>query len=268
MNESFRRMLAFESALYDRLVNKKVDFAYGTGMFNDEIPFKYDANFLRVEGSPDVTAQQLADEAERLMDNGIYEHRRVVVADEELGASLQEGFEDLGWERSRYLWMEHVRAPSRESRGLAFEMDNADHILTKQIFDRREPYSARDDVVLQMARSNEMIAAVTLRRAFGVRAEGVIASVCETYSDGTIGQIEDVATLEEHRGKGYGTEVVLAALASLQQAHHELIFLVADAEDWPKQMYEKLGFEGVGVTYQFIRLPDFAEKALEEKRST
>ena len=125
-----------------------------------------------------------------------------------------------------------------------------------------------ENVVLQMARSNEMIAAATLRRAFGVRAEGVIAAVCETYSDGTVGQIEDVATLEEHRGKGYGTEVVLAALASLQRAHHELIFLVADAEDWPKKMYEKLGFEGVGVTYQFIRLPDFAEKALEEKRST
>jgi GNAT superfamily N-acetyltransferase len=268
MNESFRRMLAFEAALYDRLVNRKIDFAFGTGMFNDEIPFKYDVNFLRVEGSPEVTAQQLADEAERLMGNGIYEHRRVVVADEELGISLQDGFEELGWERSRYLWMEQVRTPSRESRGLAFEMDNADHILTKQIFDRREPYSARDDVVLQMARSNEMIAAATLRRAFGLRAGGVIASVCETYSDGTIGQIEDVATLEEHRGKGYGTEVVLEALASLQRAHHELIFLVADDEDWPKQMYEKLGFEGVGVTYQFIRLPDFVEKAREEKRST
>ena len=268
MKDSFRRMLAFETALYDRLVTRKVDFAYGTGLFNDEIPFKYDSNFLRVEGSPEVTAERLAEEAERLMSDGVYEHRRVVVADEDLGAALQPGFEELGWEHSRYLWMEHVRAPSRQSRGLAFEMDNADHILVKQIFDRREPYSARDDVVKQMARSNQMIAAATLRRAFGVRAGGVIASVCETYSDGTIGQIEDVATLEEHRGKGLGTEVVLEALAALQRANHELIFLVADDDDWPKTMYEKLGFEGVGVTYQFIRLPDFAEKALKEQRST
>ena len=266
MNGSFRRMLAFEATLHDRLVNRKVVFPYGTGLFNDEIPFKYDINFLHVEGSPKVTAEQLASEADRLMDDAIYEHRRVVVDDEDLGSDLQPGFDELGWKHSRYLWMEHVRPPSREARaGIAFEMDNADHILTKKIFNRREPFSARDDVVVQMARSDEMIAAATLRRSFAARAGGVIASICETYSDGTIGQIEDVATLEEHRGKGLGTEVVLEALASLQRAGHELIFLVADDDDWPKQMYENLGFEGVGVTYQFIRLPDLAQEATEQR---
>lgn len=259
-------MLEFERALYDRLVTRKVDFAYGTGLFTDEIPFKYDVNLLRVEGSPDVTAEQLAVEADRLMDDDVYEHRRVIVDDEELGAELVEGFAELGWEQTRYGWMAHVRPPPRTARGTAYEMDNATHIMAKEIFNRREPFSARDDVVKQMARSDEMIAEAVLRRGFAMNHEGVVASICETYSDGTVGQIEDVATLEEHRGKGLATEVVLTALESLQRANHELIFLVADADDWPKHFYDKLGFEEVGVTYQFIRLPDFVEEA--RKRPT
>lgn len=254
-------MLEFERALYDRLVTRKVDFAYGTGLFTDEIPFKYDVNLLRVEGSPDVTAEQLAAEADRLMDDDVYEHRRVIVNDEELGGELVEGFTELGWEHTRYAWMAHVRSAPRTSRGMAYEMDNSTHIMAKEIFNRREPYSARDDVVKQMARSDEMIAEAVLRRGFAINHEGVVASICETYSDGTVGQIEDVATLEEHRGKGLATEVVLTALESLQRANHELIFLVADADDWPKHFYDKLGFEKAGVTYQFIRLPDFVEEA-------
>lgn len=260
-SESFHRMLEFERALYDRLVTRKVDFAYGTGLFTDEIPFKYDVNLLRVEGSPDVTAAELAAEADRLMDNGIYEHRRVIVDDAGLGAKLVDGFKELGWEHTRYSWMAHFRAPSRAARGIAFEMDNPTHIMAKEIFNRREPYSARDDVVKQMARSDEMIAGAVLRRGFAINHEGVVACICETYSDGSVGQIEDVATLEEHRGKGLATEVVLTALESLQRTHHELIFLVADADDWPKHFYEKLGFDEVGLTYQFIRLPDFVEEA-------
>ena len=261
-------MLDFEKTLYDRLTTRKVDFAYGTGLFTDEVPFKYDVNVLRVEDSPEVTAEELAAEADRLMDDDIYEHRRVIVNDALLGAELQAGFADLGWKHTRYVWMEHVRPAPGRARGEGFEMENTAHIVTKEIFNRREPYSARDDVVKQMARSDEMIAAVTLRRGFAVRHGGVIASICETYSDGTIGQIEDVATLEEYRGKGFGTEVVLTALEALQRANHELIFLVADDDDWPKAFYEKLGFEEVGITYQFIRLPDFAERALEERRAT
>jgi ribosomal protein S18 acetylase RimI-like enzyme len=261
-------MLGFEASLQERLATRKIELDYGRGLFNDDVPFKYDANFIRVEHDADVTVELLARDADRLMDDEVYEHRRVLVNDEELGKRLEAGFEALGWKHTRFLWMGHVRPPSRATTGAAFEMDNAAHILTKKIFNRREPYSARDDVVLQMARADEMIAAATLRRAFGVRAGGVVASVCETYSDGTIGQIEDVATLEEYRGKGLATQVVLAALDSLQRANHELIFLVADADDWPKAMYEKLGFEAVGVTYQFIRLPEFVEEALEEQRST
>jgi len=65
--------------------------------------------------------------------------------------------------------------------------------------------------------------------------------------------VEDVATLEEHRGQGYASAVVMRAVREAQAAGADLIFLVADDEDWPKELYERLGFEIVGRSYKFIR---------------
>jgi hypothetical protein len=35
----------------------------------------------------------------------------------------------------------------------------------------------------------------------------------------------------------------------------ELLFIVADDNDWPKDLYARLGFEPVGRTRAFHRLP-------------
>ena len=35
----------------------------------------------------------------------------------------------------------------------------------------------------------------------------------------------------------------------------DLVFLVADDRDWPKQLYSKLGFDPVGRFWQFTRHP-------------
>jgi hypothetical protein len=38
------------------------------------------------------------------------------------------------------------------------------------------------------------------------------------------------------------------------------VFLVADDDDWPKEMYAKLGFEEAGRTFQFLLKPADIEK--------
>ncbi len=42
-----------------------------------------------------------------------------------------------------------------------------------------------------------------------------------------------------------------ALLAEVAEA--ELIFLLADADDWPRHFYTSLGFEIVGRTHAFLR---------------
>jgi predicted GNAT family N-acyltransferase len=59
-------------------------------------------------------------------------------------------------------------------------------------------------------------------------------------------------TEEQFRGRGLGRAVVATALAA-SQAVHNFTFIVADAHDWPRQLYRKLGFEAAGTTYIFTR---------------
>jgi hypothetical protein len=46
---------------------------------------------------------------------------------------------------------------------------------------------------------------------------------------------------------------VLHGVAESHAAGNELTFLVADADDWPQRLYEKLGFETVGRYARFLR---------------
>jgi predicted N-acetyltransferase YhbS len=46
---------------------------------------------------------------------------------------------------------------------------------------------------------------------------------------------------------------VLRAVEEARRAGADLVFLVADDKDWPKQLYARLGFEPVGLAYKFIR---------------
>ena len=67
------------------------------------------------------------------------------------------------------------------------------------------------------------------------RAGDEIASTCELYSDGVTAQIEAVITLEQHRNKGLARAVVMAALDDALAEGHDLVFLVADDDDWPQR---------------------------------
>ena len=49
--------------------------------------------------------------------------------------------------------------------------------------------------------------------------------------------------------------MISSALAASREAGHQLTFIVADADDWPRLLYEKLGFEPCGTLHVFRRAP-------------
>lgn len=76
--------------------------------------------------------------------------------------------------------------------------------------------------------------------------------------DGDAAQVEDVVVLKAFRGRGYGRAIVTAAVRAALEASPSLLFIVADADDWPKDLYARLGFSTVGslgVYLRFARLP-------------
>jgi hypothetical protein len=52
----------------------------------------------------------------------------------------------------------------------------------------------------------------------------------------------------------------MRAVEEALAAGHELVFLVADDDDWPKDLYARLGFETIGRTWSFLRTPALVAK--------
>jgi len=99
-----------------------------------------------------------------------------------------------------------------------------------------------------------------LEREVGARfflglADGEPAAVCEAYVLGSVGQVEDVNTLESARGRGLASAVVLAAAGWTAARGADVVYLVAADDDWPKELYARLGFERVSSTWEFTRTP-------------
>jgi GNAT superfamily N-acetyltransferase len=71
--------------------------------------------------------------------------------------------------------------------------------------------------------------------------------------DGAMAEITHVYVHPEHRGGGRGQTITRAAVDAAGDAAD--LWICADDEDWPKEMYARLGFRPVWRSMQFTRLP-------------
>jgi ribosomal protein S18 acetylase RimI-like enzyme len=222
---------------------------FGVAVFDERVPLRYDSNHLLVDGLPEVvSAGDLAEEAGRL------DRRAVMIRDRRTGERLAPGFEALGWTVHRGLVMAHRRPPERTvDTGLVEEMDEAALRPARRRLLAGEPW-ATPAVVEQLLDAKLSVARALTARFFAVLAGGEVAAYVDLYHDGRTAQIEDLATLEEHRGRGYASALVLRALQEARRAGCDLVFLVADADDWPKLLYGRLGFDELGRYVKPTRL--------------
>lgn len=246
--------LSFLVRVEDACANRVERSAWGKALFHTGLEPVWDLNFLRVEhGEP--SAAELAAEAERLQAPTL-RHRRVNVDDEALGEQLAPAFQVLGWEVQRHLVMEHRRPPERAP--VDSDVRETDRETLVPIWEagiRSEPWNPTEATVHALVAHKGVIAAAVPTRYFAAYADGEPVSYCELYSSGGIGQIEAVLTLLRHRGRGLASAVVLAALAASKAAGNRLTFLLADEDDWPKELYARLGFDRSGRRFRFLRRP-------------
>ena len=256
-DDLFHRAVGFEHWMQDRAAERVEPFRWGRAFFNDTFNRVYDLNALRVERPDDaMTVEGLVAEAERLHAAAGHLHRRVVLADGRLGERLGGGFRALGWEVRRFLFMGQLREPDDAAPKVEVrELDEATHWEAKRRFMASAPEAFDDDVVTQLLEKDRLKDELVDFRRYGIEADGIVVSVCELYSDGTTAQVEDVSTREAYRRRGYARATVLTATAAARAAGCDFVFLVADADDWPKDLYGRLGFDPIGLTYDFLRLP-------------
>ena len=242
----------------ERCATRVVASQHGTALFNSDFPLVYDLNHFRADGDlSSVSAAELAEETDRLLSAEGCTHRQVELDDDGAGSRLATGMKEAGYDAFRALFMALSREPER--RGDLPEAgevgwDELRPTVIEQL--RREPYATSEAVVQQLANRHEVEARATHLRDFGGWVDGRIVSYAHLYSDGVVAQIEEVATLEEFRGRGLASAVVLAAMDVALAEDHELVFLVADEDDWPKALYARLGFDAVGRVWSFRNYPE------------
>ena len=238
-------------------------FRYGTAVFTPELPLRYDSNFLYVDRlEPDTSADELRAEADRLFEQAGLRHRALLFPDARAGERLVPGFP--GWDVRRNVVMVHRREPDaavdtspvRELDERALRPPRRRQISTY-------PWGS-DEVAEQLLDSRLILARWVTVRCFGVQLDGDVVSYADLYQEGADAQVEDVATLEEHRGRGYAKAVVLRAVEEARASGAEFVFLVADEADWPKELYRRLGFETVG---RYVKLYRTGSSIVRGRRS-
>ena len=142
----------------------------------------------------------------------------------------------------------------------------ADHPATLAEAIRNEPHGKDETLVQQILEHRRDVGEAIPTRLFAGEADGRLVAHTELYCEDGVGQVENVFTLPDYRSRGLARSLVLHAVAESHAAGIEFTFLVADADDWPQRLYEKLGFETVGRYARFLKqlVPASAGGAMSE----
>jgi GNAT superfamily N-acetyltransferase len=226
-----------------------VESPLGVGVLTPELPLRHDSNYLLIDRAEDA-AEAIA-EADRILGGAGRDFRTINTFEEELGERLRPQFHALGWRTQRHLFMVLRRPPAkRADLSVVEEVDQAALRPGRRRAILSYPWGT-PELAEQLLDSKLLIAERAETRFFGVEVNSDIVAWTDLYVAQGVGQVEDVATVQEHRGKGYATAVVLRAVEEARRAGADLVFLVADDEDWPKELYRRLGFDPVGRAYKF-----------------
>jgi GNAT superfamily N-acetyltransferase len=250
------RALAFARRQIRGACERALAHPFGEAFLDTRLPRAHVLNSLHV--ASEVDPDQLVAALDDLYAG--YPHRRAYVEVDATGERLASELRRRGWQVERNVVMALRRPRDRDGdRALAREVDAATHRAADAETVRDEPYGRDEDVVRQLVGMREALAAaVPVARWFAGGVDEIDAAVTTLYSDGAVAQVEDVVTLREHRRRGLARATLTLALDAAIEMGHALVFIVADADDWPQELYARLGFDPVGHAWGFTlarRLP-------------
>ena len=226
--------------------------AHGTALVTPTLPLVWQVNAIRAE-DPDTTAKQLAAEADEVQ--AAFGHRKCVAHDEELGARLAPGFEKLGWNVFRVLIMLRRREPDRPAGPTpGGEVSRGVGAATLAAFRREQPFGWQEEAVRQLAEMDARYDRVLAARDFASPPDDP-GCACRLYMHDGLGQVDEVGTLMSRRRRGHARAAVAAAADAATADGCGDVFIVTDASDWPQALYRSLGFDEIGATYEFLKVP-------------
>jgi ribosomal protein S18 acetylase RimI-like enzyme len=254
-SELFARTRAFTRAMDDALASRAIPHPLGTVIVNDDYPASYSMNFLRIEGpQPGLTVEAVEAAVTAAMDLIGRTHLQAVVEDGDAGAGLAVPLRERGWEATELVTMAWLAEPRRDPPVRAAVVPW--EVLRPAVLAhwRGDPSVGDEEVARQLTDRRAALARGTHLRHLAAPAPPEVAGAfADLYSDGRTAQVESVNTLEAHRNQGLASAMVLHAARLARDEGHDLVFLVADVEDWPRHLYERLGFEEIGRWWELSK---------------
>lgn len=221
---------------------------HGTVVRATRYPSYYDLNAVRVERDPGMSAEELAAFADEALPG--LAHRRIDFEDAVAADPLRKPFESLGWLTERLVWMRHdsVLPPAPE---VAVEEVPYDDVVALRVSWHREDFPTVDpgNHIAEAREAAERRGA----RILAVREGGEAVAFAQLEHHDGSAEISQVYVHPDHRGRGLGTAITCAAIHAGAGARD--LWIIADDEGRPKELYGRLGFRPVWHTIETLRLP-------------
>lgn len=246
------RVLEFQRRTVELVAEEMWKIEHGWVARTPSLPLVWALNQVHVE-TPIAYEQAVELCAQHLSDA---DFEQLYIDREPAALRLEDTFRAEGWEVDVEVHLELVGEADRPAATAAvIEPHEAEALALMERWLREDQtLHLTADGLRQLVESNRLMWRARRARRLGIRdANGSLAGITVLFSDGTVGQVEDVYVIPEERGRGYGRALVSAAVELARAAGHEVTFIVADDNDWPKNLYRRVGFEPIGRTWLLHR---------------
>jgi ribosomal protein S18 acetylase RimI-like enzyme len=249
---AFQRAIEFERVTLELVTARVEPIAEGWVVQEPALPLVWSANHVRI--ARPVTFAAALELAEVHL--GDLPYRQLMIEHQETGRRLEQSFADQRWEVDREIVMQLQREPDRE-----VDLSGAIEAHEEPVMGLMRRWIGEDESIELTPWGLDQVVEFTRRtgharraRLFGMPGEhGGLAAITMLYSDGIVAQVEDVYTVPEERNRGHARRLVTKAAEVARAAGHELVFIVADADDWPQRLYRRIGFEPIGRRWALHR---------------
>ncbi len=252
------RAQAWLHALTAAVCDVQWPWSHGTVFRATPYPTIYAYNLVRVQDDPGMTVDQLSAFADEAL-TGL-PHRRIEFDFAEAAEPLRAEFTAHGWRSTRLVWMHHggevppVIGPEPAIEEVPYDAVN--HL--------RRAWHEEDHDGTESDSFHAAVREIGLRRrvrVFTVLDDGHPVAFTQLDRGPRGAEVALVYVARDRRGLGLGTALTRATILAAGGGQGQDLWICADDEDRPKELYARLGFRAVGRSMELTLASPAASSA-------
>lgn len=225
----------------------------GELIVSEHAPAVRDHNALVLDAGLTIDAASVAALANRELGGRGYDHRRVYCATTDDADHLRAAMTARGYKVADTLVLRwpggHLPAPEVDDTSVVEADPGLVEQWTRAVVDSRSSSPEETESFVRLTRRQHELGV----RFLVAQSDDGLAGGVRVYLGDDVAQVEELDVLAAHRGRGLG-RVLLAAGLDVA-GDRGLGFLTSEPDDWPTAWYRRLGFQVVGRSTGFSRVP-------------